>query len=88
MSNVDPVKAVGTVNAVEFFVTLTISAVFLVALPAVDWGIAVPLAAGAAATAPFAAMLARRLSTRVLGTVVGVTVVVLSARTIALAVLR
>ena len=87
MSNVDPAKAVGTVNAVEFFVTLTISTVFLVALPAIDWGIAIPLAAGAAATAPFAALAAKRLPTRVLGTAVGIVIIVLSTRTLALALL-
>jgi len=87
MSNVDPAKAVGTVNAVEFFVTLTISTVFLVALPAVDWSIAVPLALGAAVTAPFAAYATRKMPTRVLGTAVGVLIVLLSARTIARALL-
>jgi len=61
---------VGTVNAVEFFVTLTISTVFLVALPAIDWGIAIPLAVGAAVTAPFAAMATKKMPTRALGTAV------------------
>jgi hypothetical protein len=88
MSNVEPAKAVGTVNTVEFFVTVTISAVFLLTLPAIEWRIAVPLAIGAAALAPFAAMLTRRLPTRALGTAVGVTIILLSARTIALALLR
>ena len=88
MSNVDPAKAVGTVNAVEFFVTLTISTVFVVALPVIDWGIAIPLAAGAAVTAPFAALVTKKMPTRALGTAVGIVIIVLSARTIALAVLR
>jgi hypothetical protein len=88
MSNVEPAKAVGTVNAVEFFVTLTISTVFLVALPAIDWSIAVPLALGAAVTAPFAAFVTRKLPTRALGTAVGIVIIVLSTRTIALAVLK
>jgi hypothetical protein len=88
MSNVEPAKAVGTVNAVEFFVTLTISAVFLVALPAIDWSIAVPLALGAAVTAPFAAFVTKKMPTRALGTAVGVVIIALSVRTIALAVLK
>lgn len=88
MSNVEPAKAVGTVNTVEFFVTLVISAVFLAALPAIEWRIVIPLAAGAVALAPFSAMLAKRLPTRALGTIVGVTIVLLSARTIALAIVR
>jgi uncharacterized membrane protein YfcA len=88
MSNVDPAKAVGTVNAVEFFVTLTISSVFLVTLPAIDWSIAIPLAAGAAVTAPFAALVTKKMPTRALGTAVGIVIILLSARTIALAVLR
>ena len=88
MSNVEPAKAVGTVNAVEFFVTLTISAVFLVALPVIDWRVVVPLAVGAAVTAPFAALLTKRLPTRVLGTAVGITIILLSVRTIALALTR
>jgi hypothetical protein len=87
MSNVDPAKAVGTVNAVEFFVTLTISAVFLAALPAVDWSIAIPLAAGAAVTAPFAALVTKKMPTRVLGTAVGIVIILLSSRTLALALL-
>jgi uncharacterized membrane protein YfcA len=87
MSNVEPAKAVGTVNAVEFFVTLTISAVFLAALPVIDWTIALPLALGAAATAPFAALAAKRLPTRVLGTAVGIVIIALSTRTLALALL-
>jgi hypothetical protein len=88
MSDVDPAKAVGTVNAVEFFVTLTISAVFLATLPAIDWQVAVPLAVGAAVTAPFAAFATKRMPTRVLGTAVGVVIILLSARTITLALLR
>jgi len=88
MSNVDPSKAVGTINAVEFFVTLTISMLFLVALPAIDWRIAIPLAVGAAATAPFAALATKKLPTRALGTAVGTVVILLSARTIALALAR
>lgn len=88
MSNVEPAKAVGTVNAVEFFVTLTISTVFLVALPAIDWSIVVPLALGAAVTAPFAALVAKALPTRVLGTAVGIVIILLSLRTIAIALLR
>jgi hypothetical protein len=88
MSNVEPAKAVGTVNAVEFFVTLTISTVFLVALPAIDWSIAVPLALGAAVTAPFAAFVTKKMPTRALGTAVGVVIIALSVRTIAFAVLK
>jgi hypothetical protein len=88
MSDVEPAKAVGTVNAVEFFVTLTISSVFLLALPVIDWGIAIPLAAGAAVTAPFAAYVTRRLPTRALGTAVGILIILLSARTIGIALLR
>jgi hypothetical protein len=85
---VEPAQAVGPVNTVEYFVTVTISAVFLLTLPAIEWRIVVPLAIGASAMAPFAALLTRRLPTRALGTAVGVTIVLLSARTIALALIR
>ncbi len=88
MSNVDPAKAVGTVNAVEFFVTLTMSAVFLAALPTIDWRVALPLAVGAAVTAPFAAFVTKTMPTRALGTAVGIVIILLSTRTIALALLR
>jgi uncharacterized membrane protein YfcA len=87
MSNVDPAKAVGTVNAVEFFVTLPFHGV-PGRLPVIDWGIAVPLAAGAAVTAPFAALMTKKLPTRALGTAVGIVIILLSARTIALALMR
>ncbi|MCX6551552.1 MAG: sulfite exporter TauE/SafE family protein [Acidobacteria bacterium] len=84
MSDVEPAKAVGTVNAVEFFVTATISAVFLLNLPAIDWRIVVPLTIGATATTPIAARLTRRLPTRWLGLAVGILISLLSLRTIIL----
>jgi uncharacterized protein len=84
MSDVEPAKAVGTVNTVEFFVTVTISAVFLFSLPEIRWRMIVPLAIGAVAMAPFAALLTRRLPTRWLGLAVGTLISLLSLRTIVL----
>jgi len=46
-----------------------------------------PLAVGAAVTAPFAAFVTRKMPTRALGTAVGIVIILLSTRTIALAVL-
>ena len=84
MSDVEPAKAVGTVNTVEFFVTATISAVFLLSLPAIDWRMIIPLAVGAVLISPFAALMTRTLPTRWLGLAVGILITLLSLRTIVL----
>ncbi len=73
---------VGTVNAVEFFVTLTASVVFLVTLGLSHWNIIAGLAIGGVLAAPLGALLVRYVSPRPLMLVVGLLVVGLSIRTL------
>ena len=71
---------VGSVNAVEFFVTLTASIVFLLTMGTGHLGIALGLALGGMVAAPFGAWLLRFVRPRLLMPVVGVLVIGLSVR--------
>lgn len=73
---------VGTVNAVEFFVTLTASVVFLATLGLQHWQIVAGLAIGGVLAAPAGAWLVRHVSPRPMLAVVGLLVICLSARTL------
>lgn len=73
---------VGSVNAVEFFVTLTASIVFLMTIGTGHLDIVLGLALGGVVAAPFGAWLIRFVRPRVLMPFVGVLVICLSARTL------
>lgn len=73
---------VGTVNAVEFFVTLTASVVFLLALGLANWTLIAGLAIGGMLAAPFGAYLVSRIRPKPFQVAVGVLVIVLSLRTL------
>jgi uncharacterized membrane protein YfcA len=73
---------IGTVNAVEFFVTLTASVVFLLTLGISHWQIVASLAIGGVAAAPLGGWFVRHLKPRWLLVVVGTLVVGLSVRTL------
>lgn len=73
---------VGTVNAVEFFVTLTASLMFFLSLGLGHWDIVLALAIGGVAAAPLGAWLVRRVPQKPLLLLVGLLVVVLSLRTL------
>lgn len=73
---------VGTVNAVEFFVTFTASVVFLVTLGVQHWQIVVALGVGGVIAAPVGGWLVKHLNPRWLLVVVGLLVVGLSLRTL------
>ena len=73
---------VGTVNAVEFFVTLTASLVFLLGLGLGNWKIIAGLALGGVLAAPFGAWLVTRIRPRPVQCVVGLLVIALSLRTL------
>ena len=83
-SNVEPRRAVGTVNLAEFFVTLAISVTFLftLGLGGVEWGFVAAVAVGGVVCAPAAAWITAKLPAARLGVVVGVLLVALNARTI------
>lgn len=73
---------VGSVNAVEFFVTLTASAVFLLTLGTQHLGVVLGLALGGVIAAPMGAWLVRYIKPRVLMPVVGLLIITLSVRTL------
>lgn len=73
---------VGSVNAVEFFVTLTASAVFLATLGTAHFGLVLGLAVGGVVAAPLGAWLVRFIKPRLLMPVVGLLVIGLSLRTL------
>src|SRR4029079_3516267 len=73
---------VGTVNSVEFFVTLTASLVFIVTLGLSNWHIIIGLAVGGAIAAPIGAFAVKKIPLRPMLFFVGVLVVFLSVRTL------
>lgn len=73
---------VGSVNAVEFFVTLTASIVFLLTIGTSHLGVVLGLALGGVVAAPVGAWLVRFIKPRILMWVVGLLVIGLSLRTL------
>ncbi len=73
---------IGSVNAVEFFVTLASSAVFLATLGLGYWKIMVALGLGGLLAAPLGAWLCGRVPRRPFMFLVGVLVITLSVRTL------
>ena len=73
---------VGSVNAVEFFVTLTASIVFLLTLGLGHWQIVVGLAIGGVIAAPLGGWLVKRVRPRPMLCLVGLLVIGLSIRTL------
>jgi len=73
---------VGTVNAVEFFVTLTASIVFLLTLGLAHWDIIAGLAIGGVVAAPLGAWLVKYVRPRPVLALVGLLVIGLSLRTL------
>lgn len=73
---------VGTVNAVEFFVTLTASIVFMLTLGITNWHIIAGLAIGGALAAPIGAYAVKLVPFRPLMILVGLLVMFISLRTI------
>jgi uncharacterized membrane protein YfcA len=75
VTNHEPRKVVGTVNAAEFFVAVAASVGFLTGADQIEgdmpWFAVIGLIAGGVAVAPFAARLAGRMPQHVMGTLVG-----------------
>lgn len=76
-----PRQIIGTVSASEFLVALSASVGFLIALPwdTIGWEVVLGLAIGGALAAPIAARIVAQFPRRVLGLLVGITVVVINA---------
>ena len=77
-----PRYAIGSVNLAEFFVTLTISATFIMTIGLDLWPIIAGLIIGGVIAAPFAAYATKVLPDKALMILVGCVVVILSLRTI------
>ena len=77
-----PRYAIGSVNLAEFFVTLTISLTFVLTIGLSHWNIIAGLVIGGVIAAPFAALAAKHLPDRLLMTMVGGVVILLSLRTL------
>lgn len=73
---------IGTVNAVEFFVTLTSSAVFIATIGLDHWKIVLALALGGVCAAPLAGLIAKRVPHRPMMAVVGILIIIVSGRTL------
>ncbi|HQY05315.1 MAG TPA: sulfite exporter TauE/SafE family protein [Lacunisphaera sp.] len=78
-------ETIGSVNAVEFFVTLASSAVFISTLGLGHWKIIAALALGGLLAAPLGAWFCGRVPRRPFMILVGVLITALSARTVWLA---
>ncbi len=73
VQGVEPRKVIGTVNSVEFLLTLTISATFIYHLGAADIaGATLGLLIGGVIAAPFGAIMAKRLPAKTMLILVGV----------------
>ena len=82
LEGVEPHKVVGSINLTEFFVTMVEAATFIVLLPTIRWDAVLFLLIGGVIAAPFAALLCKKLPVRSLGLLIGVTLIILSARNI------
>jgi len=87
LRNAHPQQVIGSVNFAEFFITFSISVTFLFTLPTIELAIIAPMIIGGLIAAPIGAYLTKKLPHKTVGLVVGVLIVLLSARTILLAVL-
>lgn len=79
VQGVEPRKVVGTVNSVEFFLTAVVSATFIFNLGWKDFAVAtVGLLIGGVMAAPFGAVMAKRIPTKVMLILVGVVLTITS----------
>ncbi len=83
----EPRYTIGSVNAAEFFVTVSACLTFFVTVGFGYWRIIAGLIAGAVVAAPVAALICRRVNARALMTLVGLLISLLSLRTILLSLL-
>jgi uncharacterized membrane protein YfcA len=80
-----PRFTIGSVNFAEFFVTFAESVTFILTIGLEFWKIILGLLIGGVIAAPLAAMVVKKLPTRLLMALVGVLIIILSLRTIVLA---
>lgn len=75
-------ETIGSVNAVEFFVTLSSSIVFVLTLGLTNWQIILGLAVGGVIAAPFGAWACKRVPHKPMMVLVGALIMGMSIRTI------
>jgi len=82
VNDIEPSKAIGSVNFTEFFVTFSETLAFLILLgpERFQWEIILGLIAGGLICAPISAFACKKLPQRMLGVLVGITVISLSIR--------
>ncbi len=73
---------IGSVNAAEFFISLSSAATFLIFTGISSWQVIAGLVTGGVIASPFAAILVRKLKRKPLMIMVGVLIIILSLRTI------
>ncbi len=77
-------STIGTVNAVEFGVTLVASGVFTLFIGINSWPVVAGLMIGGALAAPLGAYVCHKINLRIAMTLVGVVIIILSLRTLAI----
>ncbi len=80
-----PRHTVGSINFVEFFVTVAQSITFILTIGLVHWKVILGLILGGVIAAPLAALICKRLPVKTLMVSVGLLIIVLSIRTMYLA---
>ncbi len=78
----NPRISIGSTSLAEFFVATTISSTFFFTIGLSLWPIITGLVIGGVIAAPFAALAAKKLPTKILMVIVGLAIMVLSARVI------
>lgn len=81
----NPRKTIGSVNLTEFFVTLAESITFILTIGLVHWQIILGLIIGGVIAAPLGALIVKWIPKKTLMILVGVLIILLSIRTIFLA---
>jgi hypothetical protein len=84
VNNIEPSKAIGSVNFAEFFITVaeTLTFLALIGPESFRWDLAFSLMVGGVIAAPVAAFTCKKVPHKILGQIVGLLVIVLNIRTI------
>ena len=82
--NTEPRKVVGTVNLVEFFVTVAIVVTFIVTIgwESFEWNLVIALLIGGVIAAPIAAYLCKKMPAKLLGILIGLLLIGVNLRTL------
>ncbi len=87
LRNAHPQHVIGSVNFAEFFIAFSIAITFFFSLPALELTIVLPMILGGLIAAPIGAWLTKKLPHKIVGMLVGGIIVLLSLRTIIVALL-